>query len=170
MKHFQGRFEDIYFESWIFKKNLRITIAIFLSVAALFEDVGLVRPSGEDHLIILSKFLIGKDSSATEESFSSLERILTEVELIILIIYHPVSFSVTSKLLRKSWYDFDPLVYIDTVYKTTSFVLLLVLMCVTNILTDWSISIQYTLLTYLRTIDRSIGTATLFKKGDNTKH
>ena len=85
-----------------FKKNLRITIAIFLSVAALFEDVGLVRPSGEDHLIILSKFLIGKDSSATEESFSSLERILTEVELIILIIYHPVSFSDTSKLLRKS--------------------------------------------------------------------
>lgn len=58
----------------------RITIAIFLSVAALFEDVGLVRPSGEDHLIILSKFLIGKDSSATEESFSSLERILTEVD------------------------------------------------------------------------------------------
>ena len=35
-------------------------MAIFLSVASLFEDVGLVRPVGEDHLVILSKFLVGK--------------------------------------------------------------------------------------------------------------
>jgi len=57
----------------------RITVAIFLSVAALFEDVGFVRPSGYDHNIILSKFLVGKDSSVADESIARLERILTEV-------------------------------------------------------------------------------------------
>ena len=54
-------------------------MATFFSVASLFEDVGLVRPHLNDHVIILSKFLTGKDSSATEKSLASLERILTEV-------------------------------------------------------------------------------------------
>ena len=54
-------------------------MAIFLSIASLFEDVGFVRPQGRDHLIILSKFLVRKDSSATDESLAGLERILTEV-------------------------------------------------------------------------------------------
>ena len=60
----------------------RITVAIFLSIASLFEDVGFVRPYGKDHLIILSKFLVRKESSATDESLTGLERILTEVQTI----------------------------------------------------------------------------------------
>lgn len=57
----------------------RITVATFFSVASLFEDVGFVRPNLNNHLIILSKFLVRKDSSATEKSLASLERIITEV-------------------------------------------------------------------------------------------
>jgi len=57
----------------------RITVAIFLSIASLFEDIGFVRPFKNDRLILLSKFLAGKNSSAAEESLGSLERILTEV-------------------------------------------------------------------------------------------
>ena len=54
-------------------------MAIFLSIASLFEDIGFVRPFKNDRLILLSKFLAGKNSSAAEESLGSLERILTEV-------------------------------------------------------------------------------------------
>lgn len=57
----------------------RITVAIFLSVTSLFEDVGFVRPNGYSHNIMLSKFLVGKDSSVADESIAGLERILTEV-------------------------------------------------------------------------------------------
>lgn len=70
-------------------------MTIFLAVASLFEDVGFVRPSGQDHLIVLSKFLVRKDGSATEESLASLERILTEVRKIKIVIFWFIFFMKT---------------------------------------------------------------------------
>jgi hypothetical protein len=54
----------------------RITVAIFFSFATLFEDIGFVRPQGQEDLIFLSKFLVRKSPSATEDSLLCLEKIL----------------------------------------------------------------------------------------------
>jgi hypothetical protein len=54
----------------------RITVAIFFSFATLFEDIGFVRPQGREDLIFLSKFLVRKSPSATEDSLLCLEKIL----------------------------------------------------------------------------------------------
>ena len=54
----------------------RMTVAIFFSFATLFEDIGFVRPQGKEDLIFLSKFLVRKSPSATEDSLSCLEKIL----------------------------------------------------------------------------------------------
>ena len=54
-------------------------MAIFFAVAALFEDIGFVRPYGNDRVIIMAGFLVKKEASAAEDSIANLERILTEV-------------------------------------------------------------------------------------------
>jgi hypothetical protein len=54
----------------------RITVAIFFSFATLFEDIGFVRPQGQEDLIFLSKFLVRKSPSAAEDSMLCLEKIL----------------------------------------------------------------------------------------------
>ena len=38
-----------------------------------------MRPYGEDRVIILTKFLVKKESSAAEDSITWMEKILTEV-------------------------------------------------------------------------------------------
>jgi len=53
----------------------RLNNAIFYCLAALFEETGFVKPSGEDDFLFLSNFL--GSSNTAEESISSLETILT---------------------------------------------------------------------------------------------
>jgi len=57
----------------------RMTVGIFFTVAALFQEIGFVRPYGEDRVIILTKFLVKKESSAAEDSITWMEKILTEI-------------------------------------------------------------------------------------------
>jgi len=58
-----------------FPLHTRLTTAIFYCLAALFEEVGFVKPTGQDDFIFLSNFL--GSSNTAEESISSLESILT---------------------------------------------------------------------------------------------
>jgi len=53
----------------------RLNNAIFYCLAALFEEIGFVKPAGEDDFLFLSNYL-GSDNTA-DESISSLETILT---------------------------------------------------------------------------------------------
>ena len=58
-----------------FPLHTRLTTAIFYCLAALFEEVGFVKPTGQDDFIFLSNFL--GSSNTAEESISRLESILT---------------------------------------------------------------------------------------------
>eukprot|EP00088_Acartia_fossae_P014570 TRINITY_DN17817_c0_g1_i3.p1 TRINITY_DN17817_c0_g1~~TRINITY_DN17817_c0_g1_i3.p1 ORF type:complete len:596 (-),score=173.53 TRINITY_DN17817_c0_g1_i3:140-1708(-) len=57
----------------------RISVGIFFCVAALFDELGFVRPYCEERVIIMSGFLVKKESNAAEDSIASLEKILTEI-------------------------------------------------------------------------------------------
>jgi len=58
-----------------FPLHTRLNTAIFFCLAALFEETGFVKPTGEDDFIFLSNFL--GSSNTADESISSLETILT---------------------------------------------------------------------------------------------
>ena len=58
-----------------FPLHTRLTTTIFYCLAALFEEVGFVRPQGHDDFIFLSNFL--GSSNTAEEIISSLEAVLT---------------------------------------------------------------------------------------------
>jgi len=53
----------------------RINVAIFLCIAALFEEIGFIRPYGDDDMIFMSNFL----GSNAEATLSHLETILKEL-------------------------------------------------------------------------------------------
>lgn len=59
-----------------FPLHTRLTTTIFYCLAALFQEVGFVKPSQQDDFIFLSNFL-GSSNTTAEDSISSLERILT---------------------------------------------------------------------------------------------
>jgi len=57
----------------------RISVAIFFCVAVLFEEIGFVRPYGDDRAIILSGFMVKKEASAVNDSIANLEKILNQI-------------------------------------------------------------------------------------------
>ena len=59
-----------------FPLHTRLTATIFYCLAALFQEVGFVKPSQQDDFIFLSNFL-GSASTTAEDSIASLENILT---------------------------------------------------------------------------------------------
>ena len=59
-----------------FPLHTRLTTTIFYCLAALFQEVGFVKPSQQDDFIFLSNFL-GSSNTTAEDSISSLENILT---------------------------------------------------------------------------------------------
>jgi len=55
----------------------RINVTIFLCIAAMFEEIGFIRPFKDDDMIFLSNFL--GSSNTAEESMSHLETILRQL-------------------------------------------------------------------------------------------
>lgn len=59
-----------------FPLHTRLTTTIFYCLAALFQEVGFVKPSQQEDFIFLSNFL-GSSNTTAEDSIASLENILT---------------------------------------------------------------------------------------------
>ena len=75
-------------------------MAIFFCVAVLFDEIGFVRPYGDDRAIILSGFMVKKEASAVNDSIVNLEKILNQVYIAKTIM--SIGCAVTSRLDKKA--------------------------------------------------------------------
>ena len=76
-------------------------MAIFFCVAVLFEEIGFVRPYGDDRAIILSGFMVKKEASAVNDSIANLEKILNQVCKIKTAFFNNKNSYISLRLLKK---------------------------------------------------------------------